>query len=136
MKLSRISYLVVIFGFLTWLSSPASSAKIESLEQVQMHTAEVEGVTIHDGTISGRVVNKSSKPIEDVELLVRNIWLWNNEYHPGQDTYSMADYVPLDGTIEPGQSKDFTFDLRLPKASRGHFDTKVLVGEFRTVAAG
>ena len=133
MKLARIGYLVLIAGFVTSLSYPAWSANAESIEQVQKSPAAVMDVTIHNGTVRGKVVNKSKSSIEDVKLLVRNVWMWDNEYHPGRDTHSTSKIVDLDGTIGPGQSKDFAIDLKLPKPRHGHFETKVIVGEFRTV---
>jgi hypothetical protein len=135
MKLARIGYLVLIAGFVTSLSYAVGSANAESIEGVRKSPAEVMDVTVHNGTVHGKVVNKSNSSIEDVKLLVRNIWMWNNEYRPGRDTHSTAKMVDLDGTIGPGQSKDFTIDLNLPKVPHGHFDTKVIVGEYRTVPA-
>lgn len=117
-------------------SAPAAgiaAEKMKPIESVRLTTAEVEEVAIRDGKLYGKVVNKSDHPIKDVKLLIRHVWIWNDEYDPGRDIYSTSTYLPLAGVIEPGQSKPFVYAPSLPEIPGGHFETKVIVGEFRTV---
>jgi len=106
---------------------------MKPIELVRLATAEVEGVELRDGTIYGKVVNKSSQPIKDVNLLIRHVWLWDSEYDPGKDVYSTSTYLPVAGIIAPGKSQDFVYVPSLPQIPGGHFETKIIVGEFRTV---
>lgn len=127
-----IRYLfLVIVTLLFWLPNPAAALeKAESVEQVRRATAEITDVFMRNGTLHGQIVNKSDVPLKDVRLLVRHIWLWDNEYRPGRDTYSDAEYLPVEGIIEPGGSVEFSYTPVLPARQGGHFETKIIVGEF------
>lgn len=127
----KLRYLLVAVGTLLWLSCPVLAApNIATVEEVNRTTAEVQDVAVSGNTIYGKVVNKSSLPLKDIRLLVRHIWLWNNEYDPGQDNYSTAEFVTLEGIIMPGESKDFSLISSLPALPGGRFETKIIIGEF------
>lgn len=123
--------LLVLVTFLLWLPNPAAALeKAESVEQVRKATAAITDVVMRNGTLYGEIVNKSDVPLTDVRLLIRHIWLWNNEYRPGRDTYSDAEYLPVEGVIQPGESVEFSYTPVLPARRGGHFETKIIVGEF------
>jgi len=123
--------LSVLLGLLLSLSTVATAAKMKTIETVRLTTAEVEAVELRDDSIVGKVVNKSPHPIRDVELLIRHIWLWDDEYDPNRDVYSTSTYLPVAGQIGPGESKEFVYVPSLPEIPGGHFETKIIVGEFQ-----
>ena len=129
-------YILLLTGALLFLSYPAAAVvEVEPIEQGRLTTAEVQNVVLRNGSIYGEVINKSNVPLKDVRLLVRHIWLWNNEYRPGRDMYSQAEYLPIDGIIPPGEAVKFRYTPALPTAHDGHFKTKVIVGEFTELPA-
>lgn len=93
----------------------------------------------HDGVVSGTIINRSSEPVRDVELLIDHVWLWNNERHPGEASPGRTDFVTVRGEIPPGGSRPFTYEgVPLPNRSDGRFETQVQVTQFiqvGTVAA-
>ena len=99
---------------------------------------EVRDVRSHDGTVSGTIVNRSGTTLRDVRLVVRHQWLWNNEFHPGTDDPSRADYYTVPGEIPPGGRVDFTSRpaTPLPEARGGRFQTDVRVASVVQVTGG
>src|SRR5437867_3155338 len=91
---------------------------------------EVRDVRVlDDGTVSGTIVNRSPARLKDVRLLVRNLWLWDNEFHPGTDDRSRAEYVTVPDEMPPGGRGEFTYRPATPLAQGrgGHFATDVRV---------
>jgi hypothetical protein len=90
---------------------------------------EVQDVRASGDTVSGTVVNASGKPVRDVQLLVKYVWLWNDERHPGNDSPGRADYYTLPGELAPGERRDFTYrpDEPLPHRRDGRFNPTVQV---------
>jgi hypothetical protein len=90
-------------------------------------TVAVEGVRVNGDEVSGTVVNRSDKPVRDVQLLIRYAWLWNNEFKPGKDSPGRADYETIRGEIPPGASKQFTYrpDPPLEHRRDGRFEPSV-----------
>lgn len=89
----------------------------------------VQDVRVRGDEVSGKVVNNSGKPVRDVQLLVKYVWLWNNERKPGTDSPGRALYETLPGELAPGEAKEFTYrpDEPLPHRSDGRFEPKVEV---------
>ena len=90
---------------------------------------QVRDVHRRDDTVTGTVVNTTDKRLQDVRLVIRHLWLWNNETHPGQDDPSRADYYTVPGEIPPGGQVQFTYrlDRPLPERPAGRFDTQAQV---------
>lgn len=95
----------------------------------------VEKVSTTDGSVSGEVINHSKNTLRDVQLLIRYIWLWDNETKPGKNDPSTSSYYNLPGEIPPGGRATFTFKPSPPlaKASGGHFETSASIGGFSEV---
>lgn len=94
----------------------------------------LEDVVIKDGVISGKLVNKSSRPIRDVELLIRHLWIWNNEFRPGEDNRSQAEYYTVKTVIDPGKAIPFRYEFpRPPSSADGYFLTTVSVAGFTEI---
>jgi len=91
-----------------------------------------------DGTVSGTLVNQSGKRLRDVRLVIRHLWLWNDEVHPGTDDYSRADYYTVPSEISPGGQVEFTYRpaTSLQEGRRGHFETDVRVASVVEVTGG
>jgi hypothetical protein len=94
----------------------------------------IQNLTARDGTVSGTVVNNSSKTIRDVELLVRQEWLWDDEFHPGTESPGRTLAVTLGRDIGPHASASFVLETP-PVAPRsdGRFVTKVDVTRYSEV---
>jgi len=94
----------------------------------------VEDIAVRGQTVSGRVVNRTARPLRNVGLTIRSIWLWNNEKSPGSDDLSRSIVHRVEGEIPPGGSVPFSYSS-LPVASRtdGRYETKVSVSEFEEV---
>jgi hypothetical protein len=92
----------------------------------------VRNVTAEDSTVSGVIVNKSGRPLRNVELLIHYGWLWDNEFSPGDDDPGWAAYYTLPEEIPPGGSVPFTYrsELPLPRRADGRFMPSVEVVGF------
>jgi hypothetical protein len=67
--------------------------------------------------------------------LIRYVWLWKNEFHPGKDDPSRSDYYDMPGEIPPhGVSRfQYTPSSPLPKRTDGSFLVTVSVAGFTQV---
>lgn len=127
-----------IFGALLGILSlplhgaTATAAVVPSSEAAQ--TIVIKDLTVHEGSVSGTVVNKSSATVRGVELLLRQAWLWNNERHPGTDSPGRTLPFTLRGDVAPNASAPFTFQTPpLPQRSDGRFVTTMDVTGFTEV---
>ena len=91
----------------------------------------IERLQVKGPVISGMLRNKAPHRIRDVELLIRHVWVPNNEYQPSQEDLGKSTYQTVRGEIQPGGSIPFAYDAS-PLASRsdGQFETKVKVAGF------
>ena len=100
-------------------------------------TLTIENVTVKDGTVSGQIHNLSPNTLRDVQLYIRDIWLWDNEFHPGNNDPSTSVVYTVPQEIPPGGRGSFTFSpsSALPKASGGRFVTQVSPAGYTEVIA-
>jgi hypothetical protein len=77
-----------------------------------------------DGTVTGEIRNNSKNTVRDVQLFIRNTFLWKDEFHPGKESPSAAFYPTLSGEIAPGGSLPFKFTPNPPLSRRsdGRFE--------------
>ena len=127
-----------IFGALLGILSlplhgaTAASPVVPSSEAAQ--TIVINDLTVHEGSVSGTVVNKSSATVRGVQLLLRQTWLWNNERHPGTDSPGRTLPFTFGGDIAANASAPFTFQTPpLPQRSDGRFVTTMDVTGFTEV---
>jgi len=87
------------------------------------------------GTVSGTLVNKSSKLLRDVRLLIRYSWLWSNEKSPGRNNPGFVEFYTVPGEVPMGGSLAFTHTPRrpLPQRTDGSFDISAQVVGFTEV---
>ena len=95
----------------------------------------VRDATVQDQMVSGEVLNLSFHRVRDVELLIRYIWHWNNEFRPGENPPGFGDYLTVKTEIPPGSSERFTYRLSssLPARPEGYFETVVTVAGFTEI---
>lgn len=98
-------------------------------------TAVVRDVKVQDNMLSGVVVNKSPRLLRDVKVIIRHVWLWKNERHPGDDNPGRAEYFTVPGEVPPGGSLPFRYhlDRPLPERTDGRFATSGEVISFTEV---
>lgn len=131
-------YRGVVVGIALMIMSfqPALAAAdiVGSAEQATQSVA-VRNVTSQHGVVSGEIVNYSPRTLRDVELLVRHVWHWKNEFRPGNDNPGTASYYTVVEEIPPGGSVPFTYRQLSPVATRadGQLETIVSVAGFTEV---
>ena len=115
--------------------SPTAWAQAIRDREQTARIVSVEKVSVTDGSVSGEVINHSKNALRDVQLLIRYIWLWDNETKPGKNDPSASFYYNLPGEIPPGGRASFTFKPAQPlaKASGGHFETSASIAGFSEV---
>jgi hypothetical protein len=131
---TRISILGALLSILILPvhGSAATAAVVPSSEASQQIV--IQDVTAKDSSVAGTVVNNSSKTFRDVELLVRQEWLWNDELHPGTDSPGRTLPFTLRQDIAPHGSASFSFQTPpLARRSDGRFVTTVEVTGFSEV---
>lgn len=110
----------------------APTALVSSAQVAQ--TIVVKDVTVQDGSVSGVVVNKSSATVYGVEGLVRQVWLWNDERHPGTESPGRTLPFTLTSDVAPHANTPFTLEIPpLAKRSDGRFVTTIEVTGFKEV---
>ena len=99
---------------------------------------ELRDVRTAGDTVSGSVVNRSPNPVRDVRLVVSHVWVWDNEFHPGNDDYSRADYYVVPDEIPPGANVPFTIRPSNPLTEEhgGRYLTNVAVSSVVELVRG
>ncbi len=136
MKIYGLSLVVGIAMIVSmWIyPAPANPATILSADDAS-RIVVLRDTVVKDGRVSGEVANKSSRTIRDVQLLIRHIWHWKNEFRPGNDTESDAVYYTVKGDIAPGGSIPFAYKVPVPLTARpdGDFETTVSIDGYTEV---
>jgi hypothetical protein len=119
------------------LAAPAHA--VTRAEPISARQASQEVMTadllVHDGVVSGTVVNRSGDTLRDVKLMVDHAWLWKNERHPGTSDPSYAEFYTLPQAIPPHGTQPFEYHMTapLPHRTDGRFETTVKVNGFTQV---
>lgn len=121
--------------FLVWTYPLAVLSQTVQTREQASKTVALRNVTVRDGQISGEVVNKSSHLIRDVQLLISHVWLWKNEFRPGEEAPGRAVFYDVKRELRPGESVPFSYTPSPPLPSRtdGYFETEVSVAGFTEV---
>jgi hypothetical protein len=131
---TRIWIFGALLGILTLplFGAPARAVVVPSSEAAQ--TLVINDLTLKDGSVSGTVVNKSPATLRGVELLLRQVWQWTDERHPGADSPGRTLPFTLRGDVAPNASAPFTFQTPpLDQRSDGRFVTTMDVIGFTEV---
>jgi hypothetical protein len=111
----------VVLGFgpnASWSQTVLSQQQAGSVLAIEKVAAQP------DGTVTGEIRNNSKNTVRDVQLFIRNTFLWKDEFHPGKESPSAAFYPTISGEIAPGKSLPFNFTPNppLPKRKDGRFE--------------
>ena len=95
----------------------------------------LENVKAQEGVVLGEIRNNSANIVRDIQLLIRYVWLWKNEFHPGKDDPSRSVFYNVPGEIPPGGMTRFQYtpSSPLPKRADGRFIVSVSVAGFTQV---
>lgn len=94
----------------------------------------VENVLVRGRAVTGRIVNRSSSRLRNVVLTVRSIWLWEDEFNPGEGDPSTSTRYLVPGEVPPGGFLPFVYrPLPLPPRLDGRYETRVSIAEFSEV---
>lgn len=119
------------------LHAAPASATGETVVSTSQASAvvDIRDVKTDGGRVSGTLVNRSSRPVRNVQLVIRYAWLWRNERAPGKDNPGRSDFYTVAGEIAPGGSLPFTYRPArpLPKRSDGTFDVSSQVVAFTEI---
>jgi hypothetical protein len=111
----------VVLGFgpnASWSQTVLSQQQAGSVLAIEKVAAQP------DGTVTGEIRNNSKNTVRDVQLFIRNTFLWKDEFHPGKESPSAAFYPTISGEIAPGKSLPFKFTPNppLPMRKDGRFE--------------
>ncbi len=95
----------------------------------------IEKISVQEGVVSGEIYNRSVHTVGDVQVLIRNTWLWDEEFKPGKNDPGTSIYYTLPKDIPAGRRLPFTYSPTppLPKASGGRFETTVAIAGYTEV---
>jgi len=124
--------LFLLIAFLPALVIPETISVLPPPEASKM--VAVRNTKVQGNIVSGELLNLSSHRIRDVELLIRQIWHWNNEFRPGANPPGAAVYHTVTAEIPSGATERFTYELSPPPSrSDGYFETVVTVAGFTEI---
>ena len=134
-RATKAIFILVSLAMILW-SQNTLAQMMRSKDEIT-RTLAVEKVAVKDGTVSGEINNLSPNTLREVQLYIRHIWIWNNEFHPGNDDPSTSTVYTVPQEIPPGGRASFTYSATpaLPKASGGYFMTQVSPAGFTEVIA-
>jgi hypothetical protein len=115
----------LLLGFIASFWANPTFAQTVLTQQQAGSVLAIERVAAQpDGTVTGEIRNNSKNTVRDVQLFIRNTFLWKDEYHPGKESPSAAFYPTISGEIAPGKSLPFKFTPNppLPKRMDGRFE--------------
>lgn len=117
-----------------WLTIPvlALTTTVWAAEVVPPTSVErmvtVESVSRIGDTVSGRLTNRTSNVLTDVQVMVRDTFLWTKERTPGTDDPGQANNAVVKGPIPPGGSVAFELtEPAPPPRTDGTYETAVSV---------
>ena len=131
---NRFVLFVLLSLVLSFWVRPVVSQEILSGDRAAQKVI-VGNVKAQDGAISGELLNRSSRPLQDIQLQIRYTWLWDKEFRPGSDELGTAVYHTVRQEIAPGGKILFQYRPPQPLPSRpdGHFETTVTVAGFTEI---
>ena len=123
--------LVLLIAFVPALVIPETISVLPPPEASKM--VAVRNTAVQDNVVSGELLNRSSHRVRDVELLIRQISHWNNEFQPGANPPGAAVYHIVTAEIPSGATERFTYKLSPLSRSDGYFETVVTVAGFTEI---
>jgi hypothetical protein len=135
-SLARRIFLFIVLPSLC-LPSGGLAQHLRTREEISSLLVLEQLVVSPDGAIAGEVVNRSPNTLRAVQVLVRHVWLWDQETKPGRDDPSRSLYVTMPGEIAPGQRMHFTYKPSPPLSTMpgGRFVTSAAIAGFTEIIA-
>jgi hypothetical protein len=135
----RFSILVVSWALFTAGLWPVVASAAQSVQIVDARASDpisLQDLTLEGNVISGEVVNHANHTVRNVTLLIRHAFAWKNEFRPGKDDPSRAEYYTVQGEIPAGGSTHFSMHLKepLPIRKDGTFVTRGEIAGYTEVA--
>jgi hypothetical protein len=108
---------LIVLGCLVLNSTMASADEVVGTARL-LSAATVENIAYTDNSVSGQVVNRSNKRLENVQLLVTYAWLWADDRRTGESGPGFSAYHALDDAIAPNAAVSFTYPHKSVQAER------------------
>jgi hypothetical protein len=117
----------LIVAAVAWTA--VASAQTTTVADVTPAQIRVSEVRLDGDTVTGVLTNTAPRAVEQVRLLIRYVWLWNDERNPGADSPGRAAYSTVEDRIAPGGRTVFTYRPAVPLPARadGRFTAAVEV---------
>ena len=130
-----MKYRALIIGFMLMSASATASAQTVISANQSDEIIEVRNLTSNDSVVSGEIVNRSRREVRNVELLIRQMWRWKNEFHPGSEDLGTGSYYTVERTIPAGATIPFTYRQRAASTARtdGQYEIAVSVAGFTEI---
>lgn len=114
-------------------SRDAGLTQVEAKGRIE-RLVGVENVLVRGRAVTGRIVNRSSSRLRNVVLTIRSIWLWEDEFNPGEGDPSTSTRYLVPGEVPAGGFLPFVYrPLPLPPRLDGRYETRVSIAEFSEV---
>ncbi|MEQ8659542.1 MAG: hypothetical protein RLW62_01865 [Gammaproteobacteria bacterium] len=124
-RLARLLAATTVAGFVAATGAAPGAATAPRLvpQQTLAETINFATLTVRDGRISAVVENRGDRMLDDIVVMVRYHWLWNDEDDPGADNPGWTELVTLDQRLLPGERVPFVYTPRepLPRRDDGWF---------------
>jgi len=133
LKRLSISAAVISLVLATQLATTTPATLLDAAKVPE--AVAIRNLVVKEGAVSGELVNRSSRALRDVQLLIRHTWHWIDELHPGKDSPGTAVYFTVEKEIAPGGAVPFAYKPASPLPSRpdGYFEISVSVAGFSEV---
>jgi len=130
--ISKHTYLAAAVGAALTGAFSVVNADILVSQSNAREVLAVENLRLEDGALTGRLVNRSPRKIDDVELMVTFNWLWNDEFNPGNGGPGHTKTVVLTDPLSPGATEEFRVESDALRTAQkdGYFIPQVSVVGF------
>ncbi|MBI2801094.1 MAG: hypothetical protein HYX63_12595 [Gammaproteobacteria bacterium] len=113
---SRFTYFAVAVLFMAAANGHAEQVVARS---VIAQNITVENLRVDGPSLRGEIVNRSGRPVEDVQLLVTYDWQWRDEMKPGPDSPAWDKAILIAERLAPNEVREFSQLSEQPLATRG-----------------
>lgn len=94
----------------------------------------VKNISVRGPAVTGRIVNRSSRTLHNVYLIIRSVWLWDDERNPGEGDPSTSVRYQVPGKVPAKGFLPFFYrPLPDPGQPGGHYEIRVSITEFSEV---
>ena len=137
MKMNNIRCLspAIVLAVVVGMAAVIGAAEHLLLRGQGEEVVAVADLQINSGEISGILLNRTSRALSEVQLLVRYTWHWKNEFRPQEDTLSRAVYYTVEKGIPARGRVAFHYKPSepLPLRPDGNFEVSVSIAGFTEI---